>query len=67
MMKEKPNSIYLNILGVKVHEEGLKWFRYAASVFDLFQQGKYNFPVVDTAADVLFLVVERVHSITLGG
>lgn len=48
-----------------MYEEGVKRFWYTASVFDPFQQWKYNFPVVDTAADVLVLVVVRVHSITL--
>lgn len=62
----KECGINLNILGLKVHEEGLKWFWYTASVFDLVQQRTYNFPVVDTAADVFLLVVVRVHSITLG-
>lgn len=58
-------SINLNIFGGKVYEEGVKWFWYTASVFDPFQQWKYNFPVVNTAANVLLLVVVRVHSITL--
>lgn len=59
------NSVYLNIFGGKMYEEGVKRFWYTASVFDPFQQWKYNFPVVDTAADVLVLVVVRVHSIAL--
>lgn len=48
-----------------MHEEGVKWFWYTASVFDLLQQRKHNFPVMNAAADVLLLVVVRVHSITL--
>lgn len=59
-------SINLNVFGGEVYEEGVKRFWYTASVFDPFQQWKYNFPVVDTAADVLLLVVVRVHSISLG-
>lgn len=58
-------SINLNIFGGKVYEEGVEWFGYTASVFDPFQQWKYKFPVVNTAANVLLLVVVRVHSITL--
>lgn len=67
MTKEKiDNSVNLDIFGGEVYEEGLKWFWYTASVFDPFQQWQNDFPVVDTAADVLLLVVVRVHSITLG-
>lgn len=49
-----------------MYEERFKGFWYTASVFDPFQQWKYYFPVVDTAADVLLLVIVRVHTITLG-
>lgn len=40
-----------------MYEEWVKGFRYAASVFDLVQKWEDNLPVVDTAADVLLLVV----------
>lgn len=66
MNAEHDNSINLNIFGGKVDKEGIKWFRYAAPVFDPFQQWKYNFPVVYTATDVLLLVIVRVQSIPLG-
>ena len=55
----------LNIFGGKVLEERVEEFGYAASVFDAVQQWKDNFPVVDTAADVVLLIRERVHCFTL--
>lgn len=55
----------LNILGWKVYEKGFERFWYTTPVFDPFQQWLCNFPVVDTAADVLLLVIVRVGSITL--
>lgn len=48
-----------------MYEERFKGFRYAASVFDLVQQGKDGLPVMDTSAGVLLLVVVRVDSIPL--
>lgn len=60
------DGINLNIFGVEVNEERLEWLWYAASVFDPFQEWKDRLPVVDTATNVLLLVVVRVHAITLG-
>lgn len=48
-----------------MYKERVKRFWYTASVFDLLQQWKGNFPVVDTAANVLLLVIVGVHSIPL--
>lgn len=45
------------MFGGKVNEEWIWWFRYVAPVFDLFQQWQNKFPVVNTAADVLLLVI----------
>lgn len=59
------NMINLNIFGRKVYKERVEGFRYTASVFDLLQQWKDNFPVVDTAADILLLVIVGVHTIPL--
>lgn len=55
----------LNIFGWKVYKKGVERFWYTTPIFDPFQQWMYDFPVVDTAADVLRLVIVRVHSITL--
>lgn len=55
----------LNISGRKVYEEGVEGFGYTASVFDPFQKWQDNFPVVDTAADVLLLVIVRINYVTL--
>lgn len=63
--KRNENIINLNIFGGKVYKERVKRFWYTASVFDLLQQWKGNFPVVDTAANVLLLVIVGVHSIPL--
>lgn len=49
-----------------MYEEGVEWFGYTASVFDPFQQWEDNLPVVDTAADILLLLIVRIYSITLG-
>lgn len=63
--KRNENIVNLNIFGGKVYKERVKRFWYTASVFDLLQQWKGNFPVVDTAANVLLLVIVGVHSIPL--
>lgn len=55
----------LNIFRREVHEEGLEGLWYTSSAFDFLQQGENSSPVMDTAPDVFFLVVIRVHAITL--
>lgn len=55
----------LNVFGWKVYEKGVERFRYTMLIFDPFQQRMYDFPVVDTAANVLRLVIVRAHSIAL--
>lgn len=49
-----------------MYEEGVEWFGYTASAFDPFQHWEDNLPVMDTSANVLLLIIVRVHAITLG-
>lgn len=53
------------MFGGKVNEERIRWLRYVAPIFDLFQQWQDKFPVVNTAADVLLLVIVWFLVITL--
>lgn len=47
----------LNVFRGKVYEERVEGLRYTASVLHSLQQRLDNLPVVETAADVLLLVV----------